>query len=77
MLRKGRTKESGIMFVRDCEATAEEESWSGSESGFGTGLENQPKDWKTLTRGVKIEEWKVRQDFANKEALLETCSFDF
>ena len=28
-------------------------------------------------RGTKREEWEVRQDFTNNEAILGRCAFDF
>ena len=34
------------------------------------------RDWSTPNRGIKSEEWELRHDFANNEAILGTCSHD-
>ena len=46
------------------------------ESGEGAGVNNQPGDWRQPDRGVKREEWEVRQVFATSEAILGRCSCD-
>ena len=45
------------------------------KSSGGTGLENQPRDWKKSKRGVKRDLWEVRQYFANNETNWGRCSF--
>ena len=43
----------------------------------GLGQKTNHGDWKKLKRGVKREECQVRPDFANNDAVLGRCSFDF
>ena len=71
--RRGETKEVEHV-VRECKAMA---GMVGKESGQGAGSEINQGDWKTPKLGVKMEQWDVRQDLANNQAVLGRCCFDF
>ena len=71
--RRGETKEGGYV-VRECQAMAKEESWSGwnpVKEQVGKLIQG---DCKKPKRGVKREEWEVRQDFRSSEAIRRICS---
>ena len=67
----------GEQVVRECKAMAEEESSSAWNQVPPQARKINQGDWKKATSGVKREEWKVRKDFANNEAVWGPCSCDF
>ena len=59
--------------VRESKAMAEEEVWSDWNR-----VEKQNQvDWKKPKRRIHREEWEIRRDFTNNEAIWGRCAFDF
>ena len=63
--------------LRECKATAEEDSWSGLNQVRERVRKNQPRRSEKPRRGVERETREIRQDFEKSEAVLGSCSFDF
>ena len=54
--------------VRECKATAEEDSWSGLNQVRERVRKNQPRRLEKPRRGVERETREIRQDFEKSEA---------
>ena len=70
-MRDARRRETqeGERVVRECKATAVEESWSRWNQVKEQARNINQSDWKKPKRGVFTEEREVRQVFANNEAV--------